>query len=218
MDILSVDRIFFTIWDYPMSYIEFFGTILNLACVWLVARNKILNWPVGIAGTILFTALFYQIQLYADFFEQIYFLITGFWGWWAWASGNKMDKSGDKPVTILSNRARTIWVGTIIASTILLGYIVSNLHIYLPQFFQEAASYPYLDSFTTVMSFAATIMLIRKEVEAWYLWVLVDIIGIGLYWAKEVRLISLLYLVFLILATKGLFEWRKIYANKLATT
>lgn len=212
----KVNTIFFTVVGYPMSYIEFFGTILNIWCVWLVAKNKTLNWPVGIVATILFGFLFLQIHLYADFLEQIYFLLTGFWGWWAWSAGRKAPKE-ERPVGILSNTHRIAWVAVIVVGTALLGYLTAHLHLLLPQFFTEAASFPYLDSFTTVMSFVATIFLVRKEIEAWYLWILVDIIGIGLYWIKDVHLISLLYVVFLILATNGLLTWHKIHKNQLAT-
>jgi nicotinamide mononucleotide transporter len=60
------------------------------------------------------------------------------------------------------------------------------------------------------MSFAAQILMAHKKIECWYLWITVDIIGIGLYFAKGVVFVSLLYLIFLILATKGLFNWRKL--------
>lgn len=210
---LSVNNIFFTIWNYPMSYIEFFGTLFNIWCVYLVAKNKILNWPVGIVGTILFMFLFFQINLYADFFEQIYFLITGFWGWWSWANKNKKINSQEKQIKNIDLKTRIMWGLIIIIGTIFFGYIIKNINIYLPEFFKEPASFPYLDVFTTIMSFVATIMLIRKEFEAWYLWILVDIIGIALYWVKNVHLISILYVIFLILAIQGLLNWLKIYKN-----
>jgi nicotinamide mononucleotide transporter len=179
-----------------------------------VAKNKIMNWPVGILGTVLFMFLFFQINLYADFFEQIYFLLTGFWGWWVWSKGNKKESSGEKLVEKLSVFSRFWWLTATVVGTIVLGYFTANLNVYLPQFFAEPASFPYLDAFTTVLSFVATIFLVRKQLDAWYLWIMVDIIGIGLYWVKEVRLISILYFVFLILATKGLISWSKIYKKQ----
>jgi nicotinamide mononucleotide transporter len=72
----DINTTFFTVLSYPMSYIEFFGTVFNILCVRLVSRNKISNWPIGILGVILYIFLFYQIQLYADLIEQGYFLIT----------------------------------------------------------------------------------------------------------------------------------------------
>jgi nicotinamide mononucleotide transporter len=212
--LLNINNTFFTVLGYPMSYIEFFGTILNIWCVWLVVKNRILNWPVGILSTILFGVLFLQIRLYADFFEQIYFFITGFWGWWVWTRG-RTDESESKPIEHVSSVGR-IWWGTGIASgTMILGYLTAHLHVYFPMVFVEPASYPYLDAFTTVLSFVATILLIKKKFEAWYLWILVDIIGIGLYWVKDVHLISLLYVIFLFLAIQGLINWITIYKTQL---
>jgi len=58
---LSVDVTFFTVLGYPISYIEFVGTVLYVLSVWLIARRSILTWPVGIVSVLLYMALFYQI-------------------------------------------------------------------------------------------------------------------------------------------------------------
>ena len=39
-DLLSVDTVFFTVLGYPMSYIEFFGTVLYVWSVWLIANRQ----------------------------------------------------------------------------------------------------------------------------------------------------------------------------------
>lgn len=67
---LNIETTFFTILNYPMSYIEFFGTVLNILSVRLVARNKIRTRPIGIIAVSLFMILFFQIQLYSDMIEQ----------------------------------------------------------------------------------------------------------------------------------------------------
>lgn len=213
----DIDTVFFTILGYPMSYLEFFGTIFNLWCVWLTAKNKILCWPVGIVGVILYMFLFYQIQLYSDLVEQTYFLITSFYGWILWLNLGAAKKEEDKNKRLKigrnSMRANIIYVVIIILGTLGMGYFMGNIHLYFPNFFPEPASFPYLDAFTTMMSFAATILLAKKKVESWYLWILVDIIGIGLYFAKDVKFISLEYAIFLGLATKGLIDWKKEYKS-----
>lgn len=207
IEFLSIDNVFFVLWGYGMSYIEFAGTVLNLLCVYLASRAKVWNWPVGIVGSVLYIILFYQIQLYSDLFEQIYFVITGFYGWWAWSN---MKKAGGKyRIGYGSVRENVYWLLLILAGSLALGMFMKNIHIYLPQYFSEPASFPYMDAFTTVMSFAATILMAQKRIECWYMWVLVDIIGIGLYFAKDVRFISFEYVIFLVLATQGLMDWRK---------
>lgn len=56
------------------------------------------------------------------------------------------------------------------------------------------------------MSLVAMWLIARKRVESWYYWIVVDIIGIALYFVKDVRPISLLYVVLLVLAIKGLVD------------
>ncbi len=214
LNLFSVNNIFFTFLGYPMSYIEFFGTIFNIWSVWLIAKNKILNWPVGIIGTVLFMILFFQIQLYSDFFEQIYFLITAIYGWWIWLYfGKTKENKTEFKVTKSSKKILIITILSIVIGTFMMGYFMSNIHNYFPTIFTEPASYAYLDAFTTVMSFAATILLIYKKYEAWMIWITVDVIGIGLYFIKDVKFISLLYVIFLFMAINGLITWRKLYKN-----
>lgn len=201
-----------------MSYIEFFGTIFSIVCVWLTARAKVWNWPVGIVGTFLFLMLFYQIHLYSDMVEQAYFLVTGFVGWYAWTRIKKPSQldstnSQEQKLTIsYSSVKELIKYGVIIlGGTFLLTYCVSNFDNWLPQYFPAEATFAFIDSFTTVMSFMAQYLLIRKKIESWIIWIIVDVIGIWLYWVKGVRFISLEYVLFLFIASYGLWGWIKEY-------
>ncbi len=211
MQFFSVENITFSVWGYHLSWLELVGTIFNLWSVWLMTRNRILSWPVGIIGVILFMLLFWQINLYADFFEQIYYIVTGFWGWWLWKKSGQPDEG-----TIHRNSAREniIAILVTVALSILAGWADGNLNVWLPRFFPEAASFAYLDATTTIMSFTAQILMARRRLECWYIWIAVDVIGIWLYWQKGTVFLAVLYCLFLILATQGLLSWRK----QLATT
>lgn len=211
-NLLSINTIIFTLWGYQMSYIEFVGTIFNLWCVWLAAKNKILTWPVGLVGIVLYMFLFYQIQLYSDLFEQVYFFFTSFYGWWLWLPKKNSfadKKQKDLKTTHSSVTENIIYITTISVGTLVLGSFMSNIHIYLPNYFPVEAAFPYLDAFTTLMSFAATILMAQRKVECWYLWITVDVIGIWLYYEQGVKFISLEYVIFLILATAGYLEWKR---------
>lgn len=199
-----------------MSYLEFFGTILNVLTVWLCTKKSVWNWPVGIAAVVLFGVLFYQIQLYSDLLEQVFYLVTGFWGWWAWSFVGRKKQGGDEG-GVITTLSRGQWGGVfvfLVAGTIVLGWFMANIHVFFPELFSEPASLPYLDAFTTIASFAAQILLIFQKLENWYLWIMVDVIGVGLYFYKEVRFVAVLYFVFLLLATKGFIAWRKKLASQ----
>ena len=92
----DVNNTAFTMIGYQISWLELVGTIFNLACVILVARRNILTWPIGIIAVILFGALFWQINLYADVIEQVYYLVTGIVGWYMWASVKHRDSEDKK--------------------------------------------------------------------------------------------------------------------------
>jgi nicotinamide mononucleotide transporter len=206
----SIKTTALTLWGYPMSYLELVGTVFTLWSVWLAARNNVLTWPIGIVGVVLYIFLFYQIQLYSDLVEQGYFLVTSFWGWWVWTSRQEKGsgKKRELSITYGTNVQNVVAAGVVILGTWAMGYRMSRIHLDFPTLFPERASFPYLDAFTTVMSFVATILMAQKKMECWYLWILVDIIGVGLYYAKNVKFIALEYFIFLILASKGLFFWR----------
>ena len=215
-DLFSINTVMFTFWNYPMSYLEFVGTIFNLWCVYLAARNKVLSWPIGLVGIILYMFLFYQIQLYSDLFEQVYFFVTTFYGWWLWTRTvkNKAGQTQELKISFSSPRKNIAWLVVTLVGTIVLGYFMSKINLIFPTYFPVPASFPYLDAFTTIMSFVATILMAKRRVECWYYWILVDIIGVALYFAKDVRFISLEYVIFLIIATKGLVDWIKKYQKQ----
>ena len=204
---LSVDTIFFTVLGYPMSYVEFVGTILYLLSVWLISRRNILTWPVGIISVLLYMVLFYQIRLYSDAMEQVYYLGASVYGWWYW-SRSRQVKYAITDVSYSSRRAMVTWLIVTATFSVVLGAIMSRVHGWAPGVFPEAASYPYLDALTTVMSLVAMWLMARKHIESWIYWIVVDVIGIWLYFVKDVRFISLLYVVLLVLAVRGLFDWR----------
>ncbi|MBI4423189.1 MAG: nicotinamide mononucleotide transporter [Elusimicrobia bacterium] len=208
MRLLSVHEVFFTVLGYPMSYLEFFGTALNVLAVWLMTRRNLWAWPIGIAAVALFAALFYQIRLYADLLEQAYYLGTGFWGWWLWSRGSRNAGERGLPVGVNTPRVNAILGAGVLAATGALGWLTARLHLLAPAWFPAAASFPYLDAFTTAMSFAAQLLTVYRRLENWHLWIAVDAISVALYWQKDVKLVALLYFVFLVLAVKGLLAWR----------
>lgn len=204
---LNVNTVFFTVLGYPMSYVEFTGTVLYLASVWLIARRNIWTWPVGIGSVLLYLALFWQIRLYSDALEQVYFLGASAYGWWYWTRGAPTGRD-ECAVRWGSVGSIALALGLTVVLALALGYVMRHIHLWLPAFFPEPASYPDIDAASTVLSFTAMLLMARKRVESWLLWVVVDVVGIGLYYVKEVRFIALLYVVLLVLALRGYWNWR----------
>lgn len=209
MEWFSVNTVFFTILEYPMSYVEFAGTILYLLSVYLIVIKNIWTWPVGIASVILFFLIFYQIRLYSDALEQIYYLAVSIYGWWRWVTPLDKEKNIHVPVRYSPLKTLSFCAAGTIVVSLVLGTYVKKLHILFPVVFPEPAAFPYIDALTTIMSFTAMFLLSIKRVESWIYWIIVDIIGIWLYFVKEVRFISLLYVILLIMAAGGFIRWHR---------
>lgn len=208
LNFLSVSNIAFTILNYSMSYVELIGTILYIWSVWLISKRFILTWPVGIVSVLLYMVLFYQIRLYSDTIEQVYYLGASIYGWVIW---NKSPKDDGQVIDVIYSNKKVIifWVIITGVVTIPVSILMSRIHLIFPVFFPEAASYPFLDALTTIMSFTAMWLMAKKKIESWIYWIVVDVIGIWLYFVKDVKFISLLYVILLVMAVNALRSWHK---------
>ncbi len=204
---LDVREIFFTVFGHGVSYVEFIGTVLGLISVFLASRANIFTWPTGIANAVFFLVIFYQIHLYSDMFLQMYFCGMGVYGWFSWKNKAAYHHS---EIQTLSN-AQRVWLGVLIAIVVVVvGTLISQIHVILPQVFDHPASFPYVDTFIAISSIIATILLARRIFETWVLWILVDITSIGLYSVKGVKLIAFEFVIFLALAVLGIITWNRL--------
>ncbi len=194
-----------------MSYLEFFAVITGLIAVWLSAKEHISNWGIGLISVVLMGILFYQIQLYPDLFLQVFFFITNLLGWWNWRRPRKEEKNYKMELKVSSIKISEWMVLAVIVilSSSILGFFASNLHNILPKLFSLPSAFPYIDSCTTMLSIVATYLLIQKKVEAWILWILVDIICTYIYFVKGVKFLSIEYFIFTLIAFFGFYNWQK---------
>jgi nicotinamide mononucleotide transporter len=204
MEFFQIDHIAFKILDYPLSYIELIGTLFGLISVYYASKANILTWPTGIINELALFVLFFQVQLYADMFLQVYFFIVTIFGWYKWKSN-----TAGVPVTSAGPVAIKIIAVIMVIGTIGVGLIIQSIHSWLPAFFPLPAAYPFADSFVMVGSILATILLARKQLENWYLWIIVDVVSVVVYLLKGIYFLSLEYVIFLGLTSFGLYRWKK---------
>lgn len=187
----------FTVLDTPVSWTEVLGFGSGAYCVWLVARQHIANWPVGIANNLFFILLFTGSGLYADAGLQVVYIALALYGWWSWTAG-----PGGDGLPVRRTDPRTWWWLTVAGttSTVLLTVFLGRM---------TDSTVPFWDALTTALSLAATYGQCRKLIESWYLWIAADLVYIPLYVYKSLYLTSLLYAGFLALCIVGLLNWRR---------
>ncbi len=180
-----------------MDWTEILGTLTGLWCVWLLWRQSIWNWPVGLLNNAFFFVLFWQAGLFADATLQIVFALLGLWGWWAWRRG---ALNTDCPPGRLNARKAA-------ALAMLLPALTAVIALFLRRFSESTV--PVWDAWVTALSLGAVWMQGRKYLENWLLWIVVDVFSIGLYVYKGLHLTAALYLLFIGLCVAGYRDWRR---------
>lgn len=179
------------------SVLEWFGTITGFLCVYLAARQHILNWPVAIFSIIAYVFLFFEYKLYGDALLQLYFLGTSIYGWYYWL---KRKENHQKPIVSLN---KTEYAGVLIVITVL-SFLIGA---FLDRF--TDSDVPYIDGACTAGSFVAQFLMTRKIIQNWVLWIVIDICYVPLYLYKDLALTAILYTLYLGLATMGYLDWRR---------
>jgi nicotinamide mononucleotide transporter len=209
MHFFEIENTAFEIWAYPISYIEFIGTLFGLASIYFASKGNLLTWGTGIVNEFFLLILFFQVQLYADMILQIYFFVVTLYGWYQWKAN-----TGGFTISEISHRNKLLLAISIIIGTLISGFLLCKIHLNLPAYFKKEAAYPYIDSFVMVSSIVASILLAKKKIENWYLWIAIDLVCIVLYFKKGIYFLSLEYLIFLGLASYGLYHWKNKIKNE----
>lgn len=169
--------------------------VTGVATVWLAARQHIWNWPIGIVNVALYAVLFFQVKLYADAGLQVVYLVLAVYGWWAWLHGG--EQGG--PLTVRRASAR------LFVTVAALGAVFATvLGLSLARF--TDADVPLLDSALTGASLVGQFLMTRKYLESWAVWVVADVVYVGLFVSRELYLTAVLYAIFTGLA---LYAWRE---------
>jgi nicotinamide mononucleotide transporter len=190
-----------------MSPVEIIGFVFGVAGVWLTIKENVWCFPVGLINVILSLVLFYQQKLYSDAIQQFVYIILLSYGWYKWNSGK--DESEELKISFSSKKLLFVLFLLCVFFSISAGALFKNY---------TDASLPYWDATATALSFTAQWMIAKKKVENWILWIVVNIMYIGIYIYKDLFLYAFLFFIYLILAIVGWNEWRKIYKNKKVKT
>lgn len=182
-----------------MSYLEIVAILFTLACVWLTVKRSIWCWPMGIIGVSAYFFVFFENKLYADMGLQLVFLAQSIYGWYFWIHGKKEDENA-VPIRLLENRERLLVGASIVAMILLVGYVSHRF---------TDTDVAYLDATVASISLVANLLLARKILDNWVLWIIVDVIYVGLFFYKGLYLTSGLYVIFFFMATSGFIQWRK---------
>jgi nicotinamide mononucleotide transporter len=194
-----------TLLGITTTYLELISFILAVITVALNIRQLHWAWLFSIASSATYAVVFYDARLYGDMALQFVFISVSVWGWYQWLHGGAQREA--LAVTTLSGSA---WAWSIAAW--LSGFVI--LALFLAQY--TNTDVPNIDGFLTAGSLVGQVLLSRKKVENWIVWIVVDILYVGLYLYKGLTLTAVLYGIFVIMAAFGLAAWYRDAKRKTA--
>lgn len=181
-----------------MSPLELAANVITAVSILLAGRNNMHTWWTGIVGCALFAVVFLETRLYADTILQVFFVVLSAIGWWQWLHGRHGDAL---PVSSLPAR-RVLW-------QVLAGVAGALIYGALLHRFTDAYA-PFLDSTVLAFSIVAQLLMMRRRVECWPFWLLVNSIAVPLYASRGLYVTSLLYAGYWINALVSWRHWRRL--------
>ena len=178
--------------------LEKIAVVFGLANVYLTVRQNIWCWPIGAVMVSLYIYIFFHAKLYSDAGLNVFFLVMQFYGWYQWTRGPVEHARSLSAVKTLDTKGWALTIAGVLAGTAALG---TAMHRYTD------AALPYPDAFTTLLSVFAQFLMTRKVLENWTLWIIADIVYIGVYTSKSLYWTAGLYVIFLGLCIEGYREW-----------
>lgn len=181
--------------------LEIIGTVVGLVYLWLEYRASIYLWIAGIIMPAIYCFVYYDAGLYADVEINIYYLVAALYGWAMWRYGGNRANQVELPITRIPLHR---FVKAIVV------FLVVFVGIALLLMRYTDSTVPWCDSFTTALSIIGMWMLARKYLEQWWVWMVVDIVCVGLYLYKELYFTAGLYGLYAIIAVFGWMNWKKL--------
>lgn len=188
------------------------SSISNTVCVILCARREISNYIWGVLAVVSYAFVSYMYMNTGEFMlNAFYYFPMQFVGLWLWLKHKDKSDAGK-----VESKQMSLKTSAIVYSLTLIGILGYAWLISLPSFqmvlYGEVSNfgfYKYLiDSFTTISSVTAMILMVLRFKEQWYLWVVIDIVTISLWFITFNPLMIIQWATMLANAIHGIQMWK----------
>jgi nicotinamide mononucleotide transporter len=180
-----------------MSGLELFAAVLGVIAVWLTVKQNAWCWPIGLVMVLLYSWVFFEVKLYSDMLLQMIYAVLQLYGWRQWTRRSEVQQG--RVITYL--RTGPLLFSLALGALLSLALGAAMAH------FTDAAQ-PWLDAALTGFSLVAQVWMAQKRIQCWPLWMVLDVIFVGLFLYKGLYLTAALYALFMLIALLGWREWR----------
>ncbi|RKG29899.1 nicotinamide riboside transporter PnuC [Acinetobacter tianfuensis] len=182
-----------------MSNLEIIAVLISVIAVTLTVRRHMLCWPFNLLACVLYAFIFFDYKLYGETILQMFFMGLAVYGFWQWKQGQAQDHEIRIEQLALKTMAQQLFLTAIAGAIFGAGL----------RFLTDAAV-PWLDAQLAAFSMLATYWTSRKHIATWVLWVVVDIVYVGMFIYKDLLLTAGLYAAFVVLASYGWYRWAQV--------
>ena len=168
--------------------IEWLAVILNIGFTILFQLKNPWAFVLGIAGPLLLGLLSYERKLFADVLLQMAYCLLAIYGYYQFAT-----------IPIITESVFLHLLGVLVSLG--LGFVMG---LYLKK--KTSAALPMLDSMITTFSLWATLLLMSGLQSAWLYFIVINVVSVVLFYKRNLKVISLLFVLYAILAVQGYFK------------
>ena len=180
------------------SFLEIVASVMGVLNVWLLARQKVINFLFGGIAVACFAYIYFQTGFFALAILSIIQLCFNIYGWYFWVK-NKGEEDV-APTTKLSVKAMVTWTAIILAATAIWSFL---------QIKYTGATNPYLDALIAVMGLVAQYLLSKKILDNWYIWIAMNTMLLVVCATSGLYVMFILNLINLFISIDGLREWKQ---------
>jgi len=189
-----------------MDPVELAGFVLSLAMVFCNIQQIHWGWPLAIASSALYGVVFWNSQLFGEASLQVMFILTSLWGWRLWLKGKQTAPDQNLDATaplmiskLLPSERKKAALAALLTWPTLTYFLYSFTESHIAAW----------DALVTTLSLLAQFLLAKKKIENWWVWLVVNILTVGLMLFKSLWLTAVLYFIFAVLSYVGLKSWQK---------
>ena len=172
-----------------MDWLEVTAVVIAiLGVLYTILENRIC-WLVNILASLLYLKIFNDSNLPGQALLQLLYVVVGVYGYIHWGADHGVK------VKLLGNLLTCLFI----LASILSGYAIYYLFPGLL----------WADTALTVGSIVATYLTTKKYLENWTFWIVINLVSIGLFVFRDLKLTAALYLIYAVLSVFGLKQWSK---------
>ena len=192
---------------FTWTPLELAANFMTAVCIFLAGRNNVHTWWTGIVASVLYGIMFFNSQLYADATLQVFFVVTGVMGWMAWNKAEPWSNTEaiELPITKVNPMQLSIYLGVAL--------VVGSIYAMILHKFTNAYA-PWIDSTVLVLSVVAQVLLMRRQIENWIVWIVVNSLSVPLFWSRDLQLTAIMYGFFWVNAVVSYIHWRRLQHNE----